>query len=184
MHLKLFSKKNEVTTLKDEDIQICKFRRCLQGIRENVDTLVKNMDGQERRKINNYKKKLLAAFAEMYRKQLLYEVATEDINRIKNFDMHKEVYPSLKNVCNDYSIEVMDISKLSILTTYRKPYSLIGGLRKEKGYTFAKLSELSGISTGRLSDLVSGKRNNPTMDTLIKLADALDVSLDGLVGRK
>lgn len=57
-------------------------------------------------------------------------------------------------------------------------------LRKEKGYTFAKLSELSGISTGRLSDLVSGKRNNPTMDTLIKLADALDVTLDELVGRK
>ena len=57
-------------------------------------------------------------------------------------------------------------------------------LRKEKGYTFAKLSELSGISTGRLSDLSSGKRNNPTMDTLIKLADALDVTLDELVGRK
>jgi len=57
-------------------------------------------------------------------------------------------------------------------------------LRKEKGYTFAKLSELSGISTGRLSDLASGKRNNPTMDTLIKLADVLDVSLDELVGRK
>ena len=50
-------------------------------------------------------------------------------------------------------------------------------LRKEKGYTFAKLSELSGISTGRLSDLATGKRNNPTMDTLIKLADALDVTL-------
>ena len=57
-------------------------------------------------------------------------------------------------------------------------------LRKEKGYTFEKLSELSGISTGRLSDLATGKRNNPTMDTLIKLADALDVSLDELVGRK
>ena len=56
-------------------------------------------------------------------------------------------------------------------------------LRKEKGYTFAKLSELSGISTGRLSDLATGKRNNPTMDTLIKLADALDVTLDELVGR-
>ena len=56
-------------------------------------------------------------------------------------------------------------------------------LRKEKGYTFAKLSELSGISTGRLSDLATGKRNNPTMDTLIKLADALGVSLDELVGR-
>ena len=56
-------------------------------------------------------------------------------------------------------------------------------LRKEKGYTFAKLSELSGISTGRLSDLSTGKRNNPTMDTLIKLADALGVSLDELVGR-
>lgn len=56
-------------------------------------------------------------------------------------------------------------------------------LRKEKGYTFAKLSELSGISTGRLSDLATGKRNNPTMDTLIKLADALSVSLDELVGR-
>ena len=57
-------------------------------------------------------------------------------------------------------------------------------LRKEKGYTFAKLSELSGISTGRLSDLASGKRNNATMDTLIKMADALDVTLDELVGRK
>ena len=57
-------------------------------------------------------------------------------------------------------------------------------LRKEKGYTFAKLSELSGISTGRLSDLASGKRNNPTMDTLIKMADALDVTLDEMVGRK
>lgn len=56
-------------------------------------------------------------------------------------------------------------------------------LRKEKGYTFAKLSELSGISTGRLSDLATGKRNNPTMDTLIKSADALGVLLDELVGR-
>ena len=56
-------------------------------------------------------------------------------------------------------------------------------LRKEKGYTFAKLSELSGISTGRLSDLATGKRYNPTMDTLIKLADALDLTLDELVGR-
>jgi transcriptional regulator with XRE-family HTH domain len=56
-------------------------------------------------------------------------------------------------------------------------------LRKEKGYTFAKLSELSGISTKRLSDLASGKRNNPTMDALIKLADALGASLDELVGR-
>lgn len=56
-------------------------------------------------------------------------------------------------------------------------------LRKEKEYTFAKLSELSGISTGRLSDLATGKRNSPTMDTLIKLADALDVTLDELVGR-
>jgi len=56
-------------------------------------------------------------------------------------------------------------------------------LRKEKGYTFAKLSKLSGISIGRLSDLATGKRNNPTMNTLIKLADALGVSLDELVGR-
>ena len=56
-------------------------------------------------------------------------------------------------------------------------------LRKEKVYTFAKLSELSGISTGRLSDLATGKRNNPTMDTLIKSADALGVLLDELVGR-
>lgn len=57
------------------------------------------------------------------------------------------------------------------------------GIKKEKGYTFAKLSELSGISIGRLSDLATGKRNNPTMNTLIKLADVLDVTLDELVGR-
>jgi transcriptional regulator with XRE-family HTH domain len=47
-------------------------------------------------------------------------------------------------------------------------------IRKEKGLTQEKLSELSGLSQQYISDLERGKRN-PTIVTLYELAQALGV---------
>lgn len=46
------------------------------------------------------------------------------------------------------------------------------------------VAKATGLSTGAYSDLENGKRPNPTLSTLVKLADYFDVSLDELVGRK
>lgn len=49
-------------------------------------------------------------------------------------------------------------------------------LRREKNLTQEKISELTEISQQYLSDLERGKRN-PTIKTLQKIADALNVPL-------
>ena len=55
---------------------------------------------------------------------------------------------------------------------------LVGGnvsrIRKEKGLTQERLSELSGLSQQYISDLERGKRN-PTIVTIYELAQALSV---------
>jgi transcriptional regulator with XRE-family HTH domain len=57
-------------------------------------------------------------------------------------------------------------------------------LRKEKHLSQDKLARLSDIPYNTLVKLESGKSKNPTFETLLKLANALGVSLDVLVGRK
>lgn len=44
--------------------------------------------------------------------------------------------------------------------------------------TWYWLSKKSGISVGTLYPIKSGARNKPTFETMEKIADALDVSLD------
>lgn len=60
----------------------------------------------------------------------------------------------------------MDIEKLIGLNFAR--------LRREKNLTQEKVSELTEISQQYLSDMERGKRN-PTVKTLQKIADALNV---------
>lgn len=55
--------------------------------------------------------------------------------------------------------------------------------REQKRLTLAALSEMTGLGTGRLSEIETGITSDPRISTLIKLADALSVSLDELVGR-
>lgn len=55
-------------------------------------------------------------------------------------------------------------------------------LRKSKGYTQEDLAELAGIGRPNLAKYETGK-SLPSVDILIKLADALDVSTDYLLGR-
>jgi transcriptional regulator with XRE-family HTH domain len=57
-------------------------------------------------------------------------------------------------------------------------------LRKQKGWSQERLAKESGISYNTLIKLERNGIKNPKIETVIKLADALKVSLDELVGRK
>lgn len=52
----------------------------------------------------------------------------------------------------------------------------------EKGISAKKLSDDTGISTGNISDWKSG-RCLPSINSLITIADYLNVSIDYLIGR-
>jgi len=56
--------------------------------------------------------------------------------------------------------------------------------RKLEKLTQDKLARLANIPYNTLVKIESGKSNNPTVETLLKLADALKTSIDELVGRK
>lgn len=52
----------------------------------------------------------------------------------------------------------------------------IASLRKQRGYTIRKLSELTGLNISNLSLIEQGKRQ-PQIDTLLKIINALDAEL-------
>lgn len=56
-------------------------------------------------------------------------------------------------------------------------------LRKQKKLSQDQLARLADIPYNTLIKIESGRSNNPTFETLSKLADALEVSLDKLAGR-
>jgi len=57
-------------------------------------------------------------------------------------------------------------------------------LRRQKKLSQDKLARLADVPYNTLIKLESGRSNNPTFETLAKLADTLGVSLDELTGRK
>lgn len=54
-------------------------------------------------------------------------------------------------------------------------------LREEKGFTQQHLAEVLNLTSGAVSHYENGT-NEPTIDTLIRMADVLNVSVDYLVG--
>ena len=56
---------------------------------------------------------------------------------------------------------------------------LLYKLRTEKGYSARKLADKSGISKSQINDIENGKKS-PTLNTLKKLADALDCRIEDL----
>jgi transcriptional regulator with XRE-family HTH domain len=54
-------------------------------------------------------------------------------------------------------------------------------LRKQKGLSQDRLSKLADVSYNTVIKLESGGINNPTIETLQKLAKALEVSIDNLI---
>ncbi len=56
-------------------------------------------------------------------------------------------------------------------------------IRKKKGLSQEKLARLADISNNTLVKIEMGMAKEPTITTVRKIADALDVSIDELVGR-
>lgn len=56
--------------------------------------------------------------------------------------------------------------------------------RKKKGWSQQKLAEKSGLSFNTITRIEQGIGDSPTLKTLVKLADVLEVGLDELAGRK
>ena len=54
-------------------------------------------------------------------------------------------------------------------------------LRGAKGLSQEKLARLADVANNTLIKMESGENENPTLDTLKKVAKALDVSVDDLI---
>ena len=56
-------------------------------------------------------------------------------------------------------------------------------LRKKSGWSQQKLAEKAGLSYNAITKIEQGSAKQPTIQTMIKLADAFGVTLDELVER-
>ena len=54
-------------------------------------------------------------------------------------------------------------------------------IRKAKGLTQEKLARLADLTNNTIIKIESGKNQNPTLDTLKKIARALEISVDDLI---
>ena len=54
-------------------------------------------------------------------------------------------------------------------------------LRAQKGYSLEKVARLADLSLNTVVRLESGTNKNPTIDTLTKIARALEVSVNDLI---
>jgi len=54
-------------------------------------------------------------------------------------------------------------------------------LRKQKSLSQEKLARLSDVANNTIIKMESGENDNPTLETLRKVAKALDVSVDELI---
>ncbi len=53
-------------------------------------------------------------------------------------------------------------------------------LRERKGLSQEKLARMADVANNTIIKIEAGKNQNPTLDTLKKIAKALDVSIDEL----
>ena len=54
-------------------------------------------------------------------------------------------------------------------------------LRDKKGYSLEKVARLSDLSLNTIVKIENGMNQNPTIETLIKIAKALEVEVDDLI---
>ena len=57
-------------------------------------------------------------------------------------------------------------------------------LRKKAGWSQQKLAEKASLSYNVITKIEQGAAKNPNIQTILKLADAFEISLDELMGRK
>jgi transcriptional regulator with XRE-family HTH domain len=56
-------------------------------------------------------------------------------------------------------------------------------IRAEKGYSLEKVARLADLSLSTVVKIEDGTNQNPTIDTLFKIAKALEVKVDDLIQR-
>ncbi len=56
-------------------------------------------------------------------------------------------------------------------------------LREEKGWSREKLAVESGVSYNTIVKIEYGNIKNPKIETVIKLANALEINIEQLIGR-
>ena len=54
-------------------------------------------------------------------------------------------------------------------------------IRENKGLSQEKLARLADVANNTIIKIEAGKNQNPTLDTLKKIAKSLDVSIDELI---
>lgn len=57
-------------------------------------------------------------------------------------------------------------------------YEIINERKKDLNITNSQLAEMTGISVSTLDKITAGKKNNPTLDTMQAIADAIGCSID------
>jgi len=57
-------------------------------------------------------------------------------------------------------------------------------LRKKAGWSQQKLAEKAGLSYNMITKIEQSVAKQPTIQTVMKIANAFNISLDELVGRK
>jgi len=55
--------------------------------------------------------------------------------------------------------------------------------RKSRGLTMAQLAKEIGVSSGMISDIENGRSKNPTIWTVLKIADYFNVPIERLIER-
>ena len=63
-------------------------------------------------------------------------------------------------------------------------YTNLKKFRKKAGWSQQKLAEKAGLSYNAITKIEQGAAKKPTIQTMVKIADAFGVSLDELVGRR
>ncbi|HOK80239.1 MAG TPA: helix-turn-helix transcriptional regulator [bacterium] len=54
-------------------------------------------------------------------------------------------------------------------------------LRRKKGYSLEKVARLANLSLNTIVKIENGVNKNPTIETLTKIAKALEVGVDDLI---
>ena len=113
------------------------------------------------------------------RKKKVFIIAVTDIKKMV-FDSNALKKKSISKILQDIYIIPLDLTlrKDSIML-----HEHIKKICKEKNITGYQLSKMTGISNSLLYKILREDTADPQVSTLIKIADALDVSLDKLVGR-
>jgi len=65
----------------------------------------------------------------------------------------------------------------STISTIKNPKKL----REQKGLSQDRLAKLADIANNTIIKIEQGENQNPTLDTLNKLAKALEISIDDLI---